>query len=158
MAIFAAHCAPEFPRSNASLERAHVYRLGFVWPALLFGPLWLLAKRLWMTLALWILAAVLAGVATAHGLLAPDALFWLYVLSALYLGVEGRAFEAAAQTRRGRPLADILCAADRLTAERAFFARVAPEPPRPPAPPPRSGPPGAPPPVIGLFPEAGGSR
>jgi hypothetical protein len=157
MTIFAAHCAPEFPRSSKTLEQARVFRVGFVWPALFFGPLWLVARRLWRPLALWIVAAALVGAATTHGLLDPAAAFWLYVLAALYLGVEGRALEAAALTRRGRPLADIVCAADSSDAERAFFARAVDrtEPPRPPAPPrgPAAGSPHA---VIGLFPEAGG--
>ena len=158
MTIFAAHCAPEFPQSSEVLEQARVFRVGFVWPALVFGPLWLVARRLWRPLALWIVAAALVGAGTAHGTLDPGAAFWLYLLAALYLGVEGRALEAAALTRRGRPLVDIICAADSSGAERAFFARavdltdVAP----PPAPP-RGGPAlGAPHAVIGLFPEAGG--
>jgi hypothetical protein len=158
MAIFAAHCAPEFRQSSGALEQARMFRVGFVWPALVFGPLWLVARRLWRPLALWIVAAALVGAATVHGLLNPGAAFCLYVLAALYLGVEGRALEAAALTRRGRPLADIVCAADTSGAERAFFARAADlaEAPRPPAPP-RSGPAaGAPHAVIGLFPEAGG--
>ncbi|MGA2494016.1 MAG: DUF2628 domain-containing protein [Roseiarcus sp.] len=158
MTIFAAHCAPDFRRSSEALERARVFRVGFVWPALVFGPLWLIARRLWRPLALWIVAAALVAAAATHGLLNPGAVFWLYLLAALYLGFEGRALEAAALTRRGRPLADIVCADDSSGAERAFFARavdlteVAP----PPAPP-RGGPPSnAPHTVIGLFPEAGG--
>ncbi len=157
MAIFAAHCAPEFPRSSEALAQARIFRVGFVWPALVFGPLWLLARRLWRPLALWIVAAALVGAAATHGLLGAGAAFWLYALAALYLGVEGRALEAAALTRRGRPLADIVCAADSSGAEHAFFARAADlaEAPRPPAP--RGGPAaGAPHAVIGLFPEAGG--
>jgi hypothetical protein len=158
MTIFAAHCAPEFRRSSEALEQARVFRVGFVWPALVFGPLWLVARRLWRPLALWIVAAALVGTATRLGLLNPDAAFWLYVLAALYLGFEGRALEAAALTRRGRPLADIVCAADSSSAERTFFARAVEltETERSPASP-RGGPPaGAPHPVIGLFPEAGG--
>jgi hypothetical protein len=158
MTIFAAHCAPEFPRSSETLAQARVFRVGFVWPALVFGPLWLVALRLWRPLALWIVAAALVMTATAQGLLDAAAAFWLYALAALYLGFEGRALEAAALTRRGRPLADIVCAADSSGAERAFFARAADlaEAPRPPAPP-RGGPAaGEPHAVIGLFPEAGG--
>ncbi len=157
MTIFAAHCAPEFQRSSEALERARVFRVGFVWPALVVGPLWLVARRLWRPLALWIVAATLVGAAAAYGLLYGGAAFWLYALAALYLGLEGRALEAAELTRRGQPLADIVCAADSSGAERTFFARAADaaETPRPPAPP-RGGPAaGAPHAVIGLFPEAG---
>ena len=158
MTIFAAHCAPEFRRSSEALEQARVFRVGFVWPALVFGPLWLVARRLWRPLALWIVAAALVGTATRLGLLNPDAAFWLYVLAALYLGFEGRALEAAALTRRGRPLADIVCAADSSAAERAFFARAVDLAETERAPAPSRGQPaaGTPHAVIGLFPEAGG--
>jgi len=158
MAIYAAHCAPEAQRTPEALERTRLYRVGFVWPALLFGPLWLLAKRLWLTLLMWIVAAALVGAAIAAGWLDPAAGFWLYVLAAIFLGLEGRSLEAAALTRRGRPLADIVCARDSSAAERAFFFRAtSTETPRPPPLPRHGGPPGPPPPVIGLFPEAGGS-
>jgi hypothetical protein len=158
MAIFAAHCAPDYRRSNEALERARLFRMGFVWPAFFFGPLWLIARRLWRTLALWIVAIALIAAATSSGLLNPGAGFWLYLLIALYLGVEGRAIEAAALTRRGRPLADVICAADASEAERMFFARAAnlTEPAPPPTPPRNGPPPGVPHAVIGLFPEAGG--
>ena len=159
MTIFAAHCAPDFRRSSEALEKARIFRIGFVWSALVFGPLWLIARRLWRPLALWIVGAAAVGAAATHGLLDARAAGWLYGLAALYLGCEGRALEAAALTRRGRPLADIVCAADSAGAERTFFARAAEltEPPRPPSPPSRGPASGAPPAVIGLFPEAGGS-
>jgi hypothetical protein len=157
MTIFAAHCAPEFRRSSEALEQARVFRIGFVWPALLFGPLWLIARRLWRPFALWIVGAALVGAAATHGLLDAGAAFWLYALAALYLGFEGRALEAAALTRGGRPLADIVCAADFSGAERMFFARAADLPEAAYAPAPARGGPaaGASHAVIGLFPEAG---
>jgi hypothetical protein len=158
MTIFAAHCAPEFRRSSEALAQARVFRLGFVWPAFFFGPLWLIARRLWRPLALWIVAAAAVGAAATHGLLNPGAAFWLFFLAALYLGVEGRALEAAALTRRGRPLADVVFAADSSSAERAFFARAVDLTEVAQAPPPERGRPsaGAAHAVIGLFPEAGG--
>ena len=157
MTIFAAHCSPDFRRSSEALEQARIYRVGFVWPALVFGPLWLIARRLWRPLALWIVIAALVGAAAAQGLLNPGAAFWLYGLAALYLGFEGRALEAAALTRRGRPLADIVSAADASGAERAFFSRAIDLSDVAPPAPSRGGPaPKAPHAVIGLFPEAGG--
>ena len=157
MTIFAAHCAPDFRRSGEALEKARIFRIGFVWSALVFGPLWLIARRLWRPLALWIVGAALVAAAAANGLLAPAAALWLYLLAALYLGVEGRALEAAALTRRGRPLADIVCAADASGAERAFFSRAIDLSDVAPPAPSRGGPaPNAPHAVIGLFPEAGG--
>jgi hypothetical protein len=155
MAIYTVHC-PAGEADAATLERARFVRLGFSWAALLFGPIWLLAQRLWRPLGVFILAAALAGFAATQGVLGGGGLFWLYILYALYLGFEGRAYLAAALERRGRPLTDIVCAADISSAERGFFARGlaqgAQRPVSPPTRPPHSPPP---PQVLGLFPEAG---
>ncbi len=155
MAIYAVHC-PAGDGDAAAFERAKFLKLGFCAAAFVFGPIWLLAHRLWRPLALWIFGAALVGFALAESVLSADAAAWLYLLSVLYLSLEGRALPGAALARRGRPLADVVCAADSSAAELGFFARAlgAPAPraaPRPyPAPPP-SGPPQ----VLGLFPEAG---
>ncbi|MGO9768516.1 MAG: DUF2628 domain-containing protein [Roseiarcus sp.] len=155
MAIYAVHC-PTGEGEAAALERAEFVKLGFCRTALVFGPLWLLAHRLWRPLALWLIGAALVGFALASGVLGADAAVGLYVLSALYLGLEGRALQGAALTRRGRPLADVVCARDASAAEFGFFTRaLVPPPPRGTqraAPPPPSS---APPEVLGLFPQAG---
>ncbi len=154
MAIYAVHC-PAGEGDAATLERAKFLKLGFCAAAFVFGPIWLLADRLWRPLALWILGAALVGAALASGVLGADAAVWLYALSALYLGLEGRVLQGAALARRGRPLADVVCAADSSTAELGFFERAlappAPRSARPHPAPPSSGPPE----VLGLFPEAG---
>ena len=67
------------------------------------------------------LGAAIVGFAVAGGVLGADAAFWLYALSALYLGLEGRALQGAALARRGRPLADLVCAA-RLVDRRTRFS------------------------------------
>jgi hypothetical protein len=155
MAIYAVHCpAGEAEPANA-LERARFLRLGYCRTATVFGPLWLAAHRLWRPLGLWLLGAAIVGAAVAFRLIGSEAALWLYVLSAFYLGLEARAFEGAALARGGDPLADVVCAADAATAERAFFARALaqPAPTRGPAPAPSAA---RPPQVLGLFPEAGG--
>jgi hypothetical protein len=156
MAIYAAHCSAGEGEPATALERAEFLKLGFCAAAFVFGPIWLLVHRLWRPLALWIVAAALVGFALAGGVLVDNAAFWLYALSALYLGFEGRALQGAALARRGRPLADIVCAADLSTAELGFFARRSAEPTPRSAPRAAFGPPSsAPPEVVGLFPEAG---
>ena len=143
-----------------ALERARLLKLGFVWPALLFGPLWLVARGVWRALALWVLGAALLATAAKLGLVGAGGVLWLYALSALYLALEGRALQGAALTRGGQPLVDIVCAGDAASAERTFFARAVAGPP--PLPPRRAAdlaadpPAGAPPHVLGMFPEAGG--
>jgi hypothetical protein len=154
MTIYAVHSSAG--DGDAAFERMRLLKLGFSWGALVFGPLWLLAHRLWRPLAVFILAAALVGFAVAEGALGGGAAAWLYLLSALYFGFEGRALEGAALTRRGRPLADIVCAADISAAEASFLTRaLAPQPPRGAPLAHTTPPPSAPPHVLGLFPEAG---
>lgn len=135
--------------------RAVFVREGFCWAALIFGPLWLLARGLWLALGAWCLGAaiILTG---AHYARAPGfAVEGLYWLSALWLGLEGRGLVAAARRRAGYRFVDIAVGADATAAELGFFSRWRAEP-APPAPPARASAPAAPAHVIGLFPEAGG--
>jgi hypothetical protein len=156
MAIYAVHCSAGDGEPATALERAQVLKLGFCAAAFVFGPIWLIAHRLWRPLALWLLGAALVGFALAGGVLGAGAAFWLYALSALYFGFEGRALQGAALARRGLPLADVVCAADSSTAELAFFTRRSAQPAPRGAPRANLGPPtSAPPEVVGLFPEAG---
>jgi hypothetical protein len=155
MAIFAVHYPTGETDAAAAFERSRFVKLGFSWAAFLFGPVWLLARRLWRPLALFVLGAALVGFAVEQGALGAGTAIWLYVAYAFYLGFEGRAFLGAALARRGRPLADVVCAADVTSAELGFLSR-GPAQVAPPAAPPSGGPPRFPPPqVIGLFPEAG---
>jgi hypothetical protein len=156
MAIYAVHCSVGDGDPTAALERANVLKLGFCRAALTFGPFWLLAHRLWRPLALWLLGAALVGLARAGGVLEAGAAVWLYALSALYLGFEGRALQGAALARRGQPLADVVCAPDSSAAELGFFVRrLAPPPPRAGQRAAFAAPSSASSEVLGLFPEAG---
>jgi hypothetical protein len=156
MSIYRVHLPVGVDAASAA-ERAKFRREGFSWPALLFGPLWLLAHGLWRALTVWLAAALALGWAIHEGRLPSADGTWFVVLSALYLGLEGNGLAAAALERRGYKLADIAGGGNRLDAERSFFSRwtaedVAP----PPAPVARSKTPIAPAHVIGMFPEAGG--
>jgi len=156
MAIYRVHM-PLGLAPLAAADRTRFVREGFAFWALVFGPFWLLAKRQWLALGVWILGAALAAIAISAGLLPEDSAAWLYWLTALYLGFEGRNIVSAALERRGAPLVDVAVGPDRLTAERAFFSCwLAPtEAPRaPPIQTPRAEAPAQS--IIGLFPEAGG--
>jgi hypothetical protein len=154
MTIYAVHCPAG--DGEAAFERMSVLKLGFSWGAFVFGPLWLLAHRLWRPLGVFILAAALVGFAEAQGALGGGAATALYLLSALYFGFEGRALEGAALARRGRPLADIVCATDISGAEAGFLSRALALQPLRGAPPAHMPPPpSTTPQVLGLFPEAG---
>jgi hypothetical protein len=159
MAIYRVHI-PAGGADPASLaDRVSFQREGLSWTGLLFGPIWLLMRGLWRALALWCLGAAIIAFAVSLGRLSASAEFWLYFLSALFIGLEGRNLAAAAAERRGSRLGDIVAAADRDAAERGFFSRWLAAAPAAPA---ASGPAARPTApvgeghVIGLFPEAGG--
>jgi Protein of unknown function (DUF2628) len=136
-------------------ERAKFLREGFCWPAFVFGPFWLLARGLWRPLLVWCLGAALVGLAISYGRLSAAAPVWLYLLSALFLGLEGRSFLAAAIERAGFSFVAVAAGDDRLAAERSFFSRWLAQPaPAPTVARPHT--PIAPAHVIGLFPESGG--
>ncbi len=156
MAIYAVH-SPAFDSDPAAaFDRSKFLRVGFSTAALIFAPFWLLAKRLWLALAVWIFCAAVVGLALAYGALDGGAALLLYLLSAVYLGLEGRALQGETLARNGRPLVEIVGGADLPDAERAFLARaLAPRPAAATAAP-RAAPSSRGPHIIGFFPEAGG--
>jgi hypothetical protein len=152
MAIYAFHSSALDRGNGSALESTTVLRLGFALWGLVFGPIWLLAKRLWLALGAWIIGAAAVGFAVASGVLQPEAAVVLYWLAALFIGIEGRAFQGWALARRGSPLADIVAADSSESAEREFFARALAAPARGAA---SVGPaPSSAQEIIGLFPRA----
>ena len=134
---------------GAGGEDVRAARTGFSVAALIFGPLWLLFRGLWLPLAGYALGAGLVVALTFAGVLRPGAAATLFALGQLYLGVEGRAVAVAARTRAGWPLVDVIHAHSALEAEHNHLERTLdPAAPRRAAP--SSGPD-----VIGLFPEPG---
>ena len=156
MAIYRVHTPVGLdPLSQA--DRTRFVREGFSTWALIFGPLWLLARRQWLALLVWIAGAMLVGAAISAGLAPEHTAGALYWLSAVYLGFEGRNLVSAALERSGAPLVDIAAGPDLATAERVFFSRWSGAAEAPKTPAPRAAAATAPPhSIIGLFPEAGG--
>jgi hypothetical protein len=150
MRLFAIH-APRAVEAVAGPEGARAAGTGFSWAALVFGPLWLLARGLWLELLVYVVVEVAAFALVGLGALNPGAVVALAALGHLYLAVEGRALALAARERSGRPLVDLVYAGSALEAEKVYLERVLH--PAPPAP--RRGAPPAQPDVIGLFPEPG---
>jgi Protein of unknown function (DUF2628) len=155
MAIYAVHSPALGDDPAKAFDRARTLRQGYARWGLVFGPLWLLFKGLWLALAAWVVGAALVEFAISKGVLSSDAGLALYALSAVFIGLEGRHLQGHALTRSGRPLADIVVGANALEAERDFLARtlITPTPvvaaPRV-NPPPSSGDSH----ILGLFPEA----
>jgi len=140
------------------IEQARLLPESFTWPALIFGGLWLLSKRLWLAFILY--ALVWGGLIYLQRQLGFSfaAVMLSHTALAVYLGLEGQSLVARKLARQGWRLVDVVEAPDLSSAERRFFERALPAGPQAraaePAAPARIAP--GPAPVIGLFPEANG--
>ena len=144
------------------------------WPALFFGPLWLIFRRMWLVLVLYVVALVVIGFIEAKiGGPIPGAVL---VLGHLLFAIEGNELRRWTLQRRGYRLVAIAEGSGMEEAEIRYFASlddamptavavppVPPVPPTPPAPPARPPSLGPMPPsaeagdVVGLFPSPGGA-
>jgi hypothetical protein len=159
MTVYTVHEPP--PRKNeetADPDRFVFVRDGFYFWAFLLGPLWMLWRRLWLVLLLYVAAtvAVQAGL-WALGM-SGEVKFAVGALISLLVGFEAASLQRWTLARRGWDNVGVVVAPDLESAERRFFdswaAGRSPAPrvaPTPPSSPPRI-PPSAPE-VIGLFPE-----
>jgi Protein of unknown function (DUF2628) len=96
MKIFTAHRSPQ-----ASQEEAVFIKEGFSWPAFFFPVIWLVLKRLWFSLIIYLLALALIC-ALASRLSFPDTSVFILVLALnLLLGMEGNERRRRALARRG---------------------------------------------------------
>ena len=131
---------------GAAGEEVRAARTGFSLAALVFGPLWLLVRGLWLALLGYVLLAAAVFVLLHFGLIRPGAASALAALGNLYLAFEGRALALASWNRGGWPLVDLVHAQSALEAERISLERSV----SPPALPRATGGGGD---VIGVFPE-----
>jgi len=107
----------------AHAERFRFVRDGFSWPALIFGPLWMLWHRLWLAFVLYLVIDLLIVVAASLAGLTQGAVTVTTVLLALLIAFEGA-------TLRRRKLMwwrwrerGVVVAKNREEAERRFFDR-----------------------------------
>src|SRR3990167_2632503 len=156
---------PKDGRGNArTLEGAErvVFLLEkFSWPALFFGPFWLGWHRLWLALALWVVAAFALSILMLSLGFAGSVVFVAFVLPPLIVAFEATALRRRKQLRRGLRDTGVVIAEDIEIAERRFFAdwarRAGTAPAERPAPS-GSAPAFEPSPVLGLFPQPGANR
>ncbi len=141
------------------VEQARVLPESFTWPALIFGGVWLLLKRLWLAFLLYGLAW--AGIVWLQRQIGFSfaAVMLSHLALGLFLGFEGQNLIARKLTRKGWRLVDVVEAPDLSSAERRYFERALPEGTSQRAFAPAAAPArftSGPSPVIGLFPEASG--
>ena len=163
MPVFTVHAPPADRAGNSAPEDFTFVRDGFYFWAMIFGPVWLLFRRLWLVLFLYVvvIAAVGAGLWVTGWRQYVG--IWPMLFVAVLLGLEAGTLRRWTLARRGFENVGIVVADNLETAERRFFDRFVETGRRenPPAVPPSYSVPTRPtsmPPVIGLFPEPGAPR
>ena len=175
MPVYTVHA----PSANAADPRATdkfiFVRDGFHFWAMVFGPLWLIWKKLWLALLGWIIAIVALEIVLARLGAGSGAIVSADVMVALLMGFEAASLQRWTLSRRNWRQLDVVVADDEEAAERRFFDRWTKQQglANDPSAVDRGGPPptrdiagqafSKPPPlpgssIIGLFPEPGGSR
>jgi Protein of unknown function (DUF2628) len=146
------------PAANHA-DRFVFLRERFSWAAFLFGPLWMIWRRLWIVLIIYLIVLGLLEFGLQRLGIASQARSAVFFLVALLVGIEAASLRRWTLLRRGWRDRGIVIADDLELAERRFFdswsvGKAMPPPPPPPpsyAPVSNAG-------VIGLFPEPGGGR
>jgi hypothetical protein len=140
-------------------DRFVFLRERFSWAAFLFGPLWMIWRRLWLVLIIYVIMLGLIEFGLRRLGIALGARLTVFFLIALLVGFEAVSLRRWTLLRRGWRDRGIVIADDLELAERRFFDSWSVDTPMPPPPPP---PPSYAPVsnagVIGLFPEPGGGR
>jgi hypothetical protein len=143
---------------------------------MLFGPLWLIAHRLWLALLGWIIAVIALDLVLRQLGAGSSAILFADIIVALLMGFEAASLQRWTLSRNRWSQLDVVVADDEEAAERRFFDRWArkqhgivndqhavdrgaPPPTRDTQGLPFSRPPQVPGSgIIGLFPEPGGPR
>jgi hypothetical protein len=114
-------------RDEAALEHASILKDGFSWGALIFGPFWLLYRRLWLAALIWIvLEGAFIWLVLPH--VPADASALVDVLAHCFLGLEGQRLRIAKASRHAA-VTEIVEGRDWEEAETRFFQRIVPPPP-----------------------------
>jgi Protein of unknown function (DUF2628) len=176
MPVYTVHAPTAHAADFRVTDRFVFVRDGFHFWAMVLGPLWLIAKRLWLALLGWLVLFVAVEVAVVQLGGGAAAVMAVAIIMAILMGLEASTLERWTYSRRNWRQLDVVVADDEETAERRFFDRFTstrrwtgydplsidrggPPPTREvpgqrfsePPPLPQGG-------IIGLFPEPGGSR
>jgi hypothetical protein len=161
MAIYTV-LAPPARASEAAPDplRTVFVKDGFSWPALFFAVIWMIYRRMWLVLVLYVAAALAAGfIAQRTG---GDVAGFALVLAHVLFALEANNLRRWTLERRGFRLAGVAEGRNIEEAEIGYFAGlevgdpVAAPPPSPPTPPTPPAPPApsarlAPPPMPGVL-------
>lgn len=121
MTMFAVYCPPGATPEEAPEALRFVAERPSLW-AFLAPPLWLLARRLWLGLAFWLVGAAAVWALTRG--LAPEPRGVIRALAWLWFAFAARDIEQSSLARAGWALAALVDAPSRAAAEIRFFDRA----------------------------------
>jgi hypothetical protein len=164
MTLYTVHLPQDAPSGEARLAGAAFVKDGFHWLALFFPFLWLLFHRIWWGLLAYVAIAIGIALIGQAVHLPRETTLGFEVLIGLFLAFAAGDMKAWQLGRRGYALVDVVSGRNEEEAERRYFDRTAfrgqepsaaerPVVPRVAVPVRQHGPD-----VVGLFPDAGGSR
>lgn len=108
---------------SESTEKFVFVRDGFHFWALVFGPFWLLWNRLWLAFGLYAVVAIALAVTLSMLRVGSDARFFVWLLLAFLVGLEGASLKRWSYSRRKWRQVDFVVADKIDAAERRFFDR-----------------------------------
>lgn len=124
MAIFTVHVPNDRDDAFSRADRTAFVRDGFSAAAFVFGPLYLLRFRAWLAALAWVAVVAGGGWVCYKARLPGSVGFGLYLLVALFTGLEASSLRRFALRRRGYDLADVVEGSSREDGERTFFRRA----------------------------------
>ena len=115
MRVYTVHIPP-----GGGAENAVLVKEGFSWPALLFGPIWALYRRLWLGTAVWIAVLSLLAAAQRFWPGAGSIMGLAWIAFAVLFAAEGNELSRRALARRGFSEAGVVGGQGRDAAQRRF--------------------------------------
>lgn len=123
MAVYTVHQPPLRQGETApDPDRFVLVRDGFYFWAFLLGPIWMIWRRLWLVLVLYILAAIAVAAALRYTGASNAMQFVAFFAVALLVGLEAATLRRWTLKRRGWKDAGVVVGDDPESAERRFFA------------------------------------
>ena len=126
MPTFTVHVPTGIVDDVERAERTVFVRDAFSLPAFVFGPLFLVYRRLWRAALAWLLAAVALSVLTRVLALPIPIAVLLFLVLAMLVGLEANEARRQALGRRGFIGSALVTGSTRTMAERSFFAGASP--------------------------------
>jgi hypothetical protein len=123
MRVYTVHAPITTSTSTVATDRFAFVRDGFQFWAFVFGPLWLLAHRLWLALIGWIMVLAITDFSMRALGAGDTAIFVANFLIALLMGFEAASLRRWTLSRGKWRQLDVVVADDEEAAERRFFDR-----------------------------------